>query len=140
MRCPVKIIVFVIAMTVSLTSCVGYAVLSGDKSEIPKNAEGNMYAINDKAGILQVHGKPVKIEFKDGKEYWTYKKNIAFRGLIAALIIPIPLLIPTGYNKTVFEFNNDVRIKTTVEYSRTRSAFFCGFILTPENIRFGCMQ
>jgi len=125
-------------MSVFLTSCVGYSVLSGETTTSDKNAKGTKYAINDKVDILQVHGKPTKIEFKDGKEYWTYKEKLAFRGVFLGLIIPVPLIVPIGFNKTIFEFENEIRSKTTVQHSKNSSEFWCGFIPTGEVIAFGC--
>jgi hypothetical protein len=133
-----KKMLLVIAMTIHLTSCIGYSVLSGGTSICHKNDKGYMCPVKDKAGILQGYGKPHKIELKDGHEYWTYNNNIAFRGLIIALIIPIPLIVPTGYNKDVFEFDNDALINTMSGYSKIGSAFLCGFIPTGEGITFGC--
>lgn len=125
-------IIIVILMAINLTSCVGYSVLS----EI--NASFNKYDAKDKSGILKILGKPAKIEFMNGKENWIYNDNLSFRGIVIGLIIPLPLIIPTGFNKTIFEFENDVLCNTTIQHTGTSPEHWCGFIPTGESIYFGC--
>lgn len=133
-----KKIIFGIFMIMNLTSCVGYSVLTGETITREKTDQGTKYTINDKAGILQMYGKPAKIETKDGKEYWTFKENLAVRGVVIALLVPIPLIVPTGYNHVVFEFEKDIRTRTTIQRNNNSSAFMCGFLPTGETIAFDC--
>lgn len=135
-----KKIIISFFMVMNLTSCVGYSVLTEETIRIEKTGQGTKYAINDKAGILQVHGKPAKTEIKDGKEYWTFKENLAMRGVLIALLAPLPLIIPTGYNHVVFEFENDIRTRTTIQRNNNSSAFLCGFLPTGETIAFDCYK
>ncbi|MBI3585375.1 MAG: hypothetical protein HY096_15670 [Nitrospinae bacterium] len=121
-----------------MTSCVGYAVVSSDdRSELDSNCRGNMYCINEQDSIKKVLGNPHKIIFENNKEYWVYNKKLALRGILLGLIIPVPLIIPVGYDKAIFEFENGKRTHTSVDNSKTTSAFLCGFILA-GHAGFGC--
>jgi hypothetical protein len=112
-------------LIISLTACIGYDVMSGYSGTCDRNCKGSWYSIGDKAGVSRVHGKPDHIIQKNGKEYWVYNKDIAFRGFILGLVVPVPLVIPVGFNKTIFEFENDTRINTTYSVTQTSAAHMC---------------
>jgi len=129
----------------NLTSCVGYGVLSGSKNICdPFDPKCSPYSYRDKSDILEQLGNPDKIFVDNNNEYWVYHKHcrycpkqLAFRGIILGLIVPVPLVLPIGYNNVTFKFDKDKSIKT-VTYEKTKdTAFLCGLILA-GHAEFGC--
>jgi len=87
--------------------------------------------------ILKYRGEPDKVRRIDEQEWWYYDRKVAWRGVVAWLIVPIPLLVPIGRNETVYEFNNGIRIDKVVK-DTGYSGFVCGAIFVPDGGYWGC--
>lgn len=77
-----------------------------DKNELPSKDE-----------FVRAWGHPKSHETKEGKEYLSYNRNLAWRGLIVIPFIPIPLLLPTGHNKTLLVFENEKLVEVDGDYN-----------------------
>lgn len=128
-----------LVLLLQLTSCIGYAVVaSGKPSEPYSNCPGGNTCTYVKDQIKKAYGKPDHIKVENGKEYWMYDSHLAFRGVLLGLVVPIPLLIPAGYDKTIFVFENEIFSHIVIENSDTISAFLCGLIPAGHGTSFGC--
>jgi len=82
-------------------------------------------------------GRPDKTEHVDAiRERWFYFNGLSWAGIIPMLILPIPLVIPTGhdYVELLFEGENAVNART----SQTGwSGFACG-LLDTSGSNWGC--
>jgi hypothetical protein len=61
-------------------------------------------------------GTPDKIEHVDAvRERWFYYNSLSWAGIIPMLILPIPMVIPTGhdYVELLFEGENAVKARTS---------------------------
>jgi hypothetical protein len=137
-----------VVIATSLTSCVGYDVLSGGKSTC--EYYGNVYQkcdrgdLKDKNEVLNALGNPLKIVYENDTELYIYRKHcqfcdnqLSFRGIVLGLIVPIPLILPIGYNNATFEFDKTNRLKTITRETTENSAFLCG-IIPAGHLGFGC--
>ncbi len=86
--------------------------------------------------VLSMWGQPKSRGIKDGQEYLTYNRSVAWRGLMVFIIIPIPLLFPIGHNQTTLFFEHNQLTRTTFEYGKSNIAL-CGYHSTGPN-GFGC--
>ena len=110
--------------------------LSKEVGNIEKCGQRKDYitTIND---ALFLWGEPDLKHEADNLIHLTYNRSFSWRGLFAnILIIPIPLLVPTGYNNTVLIFDNNEMIGAEVEYGKYHH-ILCGYHSTGPN-GFGC--
>ena len=61
--------------------------------------------------LVELWGKPDTIEYihsQGGKatEQWIYSREIGWSGVIAFVVIPIPLVVPVGYRDTILTIEN----------------------------------
>jgi len=75
--------------------------------------------------ILILWGKPDSKYSKNGIEYWKYKNEINFSGLLIGIIVPIPIMIPVGYNYTILAFNEYNLESISYELSDITHGVFC---------------
>jgi hypothetical protein len=68
------------------------------------------------AQFRSIWGEPKSHGMKDGQEYLTYSADLAWRGLVVFAIIPIPLLVPVGYNEVTLYFDHDNLVRISEEY------------------------
>jgi hypothetical protein len=67
------------------------------------------------------------------QEHFIYERDISWRGLFAnILILPIPLMIPTGHNETILVFEENKIIMVKSERGNYNHAL-CGFHSTGPN-------
>ena len=139
-------LIAIVGITAPLSACVGVEVISGTKYHLPTfigtsvgtgGHEGNI-----KADLLRVWGAPKGTYSRDGKEYWVYNESIAWRGIIAAIVvIPIPLVLPVGHNETTVELDGDVITSLWNERAIDRGGWFgCSIgsdILPPGGCHWG---
>jgi len=98
-----------------LYSTRGYMSYSGD----------NNYTSSE---VISLWGEPDKILIKKNSEYWIYNREVAISGiLIWVIIIPIPLIIPTGYRTTTLIFKKGSISKVIYEDTRLPTAS-CGLL------------
>ena len=128
-----KTFLFPIFIALLLVGCVGGGpvVTKTSTTEVVRTGHSNIkYCIANEIGrllmcykgqepfttteqFISVWGKPKSHEVKDGQDYLTYNTDLAWRGLVIFVIIPIPLLLPVGHNEMhlVFEHNQLVRVE-----------------------------
>lgn len=124
-----------IILALFLSACIGAGpvtttVASG--SSCPSKEVGHLVACPPKdiegvtrGDVLTMWGKP-KSSGKDGaQEYLIYNKDIAWRGLLVFVLVPIPLMLPVGHNQTTLFFENDHLVRSTSEYGQAHIAL-CG--------------
>ena len=70
-------------------------------------------------------GEPKSYQESSGVKRLKYNGDIAWRGLLVFAILPIPLMIPVGYNEIILSFENDRLIEVNMEYGDGRFAI-CG--------------
>ncbi|MFT7099202.1 MAG: hypothetical protein ACJAS6_001076 [Rickettsiales bacterium] len=78
-----------------------------------------------KEDIRILWGDPDKITKNDDLEYWAYKREIGFSGVVIGAVIPIPLLVPVGYRDTVLVFKDDKVQSIKKERGGHSYGFFC---------------
>ena len=109
-----------------ISGCVGMSKIKTIKEEKHINlyewkgylscCEDNNYT---KSYVLSLWGKPDDIVIKNNTQQWIYNRELAFSGLIIwAILIPVPLVIPTGYRTTKLIFEEDTISKIIYEDTR----------------------
>lgn len=74
--------------------------------------------------LVSIWGEPKARGKKDGLEYLTYDKNIAWRGFFGIFfIIPLPFVVPVRHNETILFFKNGKLTRTMVEYGDWEAGF-----------------
>jgi hypothetical protein len=110
--------VFVLVMCLLCQGCVGVASMSSTRTAISNPVLSDAASLNGLSQVaatntrsnsdytaqwLEAHwGKPSTLRPESGGgggELWTYKFGNAWRGVVPMLIIPIPLILPTGSEK-----------------------------------------
>jgi hypothetical protein len=69
-----------------------------------------------KADVLRAWGEPKQKLFLGVKELWVYERNVAWRGFILWLYVPLPFIVPVGMNHTTVEFDKDAVVGFWNEY------------------------
>jgi hypothetical protein len=81
-----------------------------------------------KEAVLRVYGNPKRESFKEGKEFWVYDHDVAWRGLLLVFVVPVPLMIPAGMNEVIFTFENDQLLYMEKEHAKP-NGFFCQTVI-----------
>ena len=67
--------------------------------------------------LKEAWGAPDKVESANQIERWTYEKDWRWNGIWGIfIVIPVPLLIPTGHEKMTVEFSNNLVQSVEVNY------------------------
>jgi hypothetical protein len=158
-----RILIFCCVLIVLLTQsgCIGMVVLSPEecKNETPRTDINDFFADSTptppsqispyfllktpklsptKTDFLKDWGKPDIIStFPDNKETWIYKRNL-WCGVIPALILPIPLILPLcdGFDRIEFIGNEATRLNArhiVPHGGFAMGAFFYGYVYAPNN-------
>ncbi len=140
------------AICFSLSACVGYMSFGNGDKEYQNGQFGlggkgfvNEYKPETLTAdqLIEVWGQPDKKYSDNDFEIWRYNKSgLAWAGIMPVIvIIPIPLLVPTGKHYTNFKVQNNVILSAT-ENIRTGSLAFCGFFPFDVEpiVRFGCFS
>jgi hypothetical protein len=130
-----RLIISIIAIA-SLTSCIGYDVLSGSERVCDgSDIKCSKFVYKNKTDVLTQLGNPDKVVAKDGTVKWVFHKGcrycenqISYRGILIGLLVPIPFVIPVGYNNTIFEFRQDDTVNKITFEQTENDAFLCGFV------------
>lgn len=127
----------IVVVSFLLTGCVGVTTALSTKKTTHQSAyylsHGDM-KIDDQASALRYLGEPEKIvNLQSGTEKWTYKKNVAVRGIYIWLIIPLPLVLPVGYNDLSLFFSSDGTLIYATSESGNEKGCVTMFLLS------GCM-
>lgn len=81
--------------------------------------------------IIEAWGEPDGTEKSDNKYYTDiiiYDKYIGYSGVIPILILPLPLVAPTGYRSTYFYLKDDKALKAKEEYTDVKTDY-CFWLL-----------
>jgi hypothetical protein len=67
-------------------------------------------SVTTKETVLNTFGKPSKVVYdEDGiHETWRYNNGVFLNGVLLMVIMPIPLVVPYGYNYTAYRFKYDI--------------------------------
>lgn len=87
----------------------------GDRAYLSQYRDRNSPALT-KSLIFDRWGRPDEIKHKNATEYWRYSDGLMWQGIMLyAVLVPIPLVLPTGSKDIVFEFANDTLQSATIE-------------------------
>jgi hypothetical protein len=78
-----------------------------------------------KADVLNKLGSPYLKEVNDQNaflktELWYYRHDIAWRGIVLYAIVPLPLMVPVGFNHVTYKFENDNLASESLESGEPR--------------------
>jgi len=131
-----KFLALIISITL-LPGCVGiWAINNSEKTYEPeKVALGDRGHLSlkyppkrlIKAEVVDKWGDPDEKVKESSSERWVYKqKKLSWAGLMPFIIVPIPLVIPTGHNKASLTFSEELLIKVKCEEQKIHNGFICG--------------
>jgi len=80
---------------------------------------------------------PTSTETIGEEEVWVYQGHDGWSGVVAFLIIPIPLIAPSGHRDVIINFKDGDLTKVEKQYSSQSNAM-CGFLFGFHSIEFGC--
>lgn len=111
-------------------------------SKKPENRERLLEpAVSTKAEIIERWGQPDK-QWTDGdSEKWQYfKEGASAVGIMLAVVIPIPMFMPSAHNSTTFIFTDGKLTSAEVVDGKFFIAGCGAFLLdfSPIDIEFGC--
>jgi len=119
---------FLLPLHLLFIGCVGIGTVYSEKQSSTTAAvleHGTIYGSKNsptKEKIIAFHGEPYKKIIDGNRETWYYKKGLAWGGIIPVVIIPIPLLLPYGYNETVIQLENDQQISIESDHTISPTA------------------
>lgn len=131
--------IFLLMLLVSLNGCIGIQTIYNTKAKsttLPEWSVDGKYIgtrlinsdhIYTKQEVVDLIGKPRREWSEDGYEYLTYSnrgKGWKWYGVIAYVIIPIPLAIPVGVEESIFVFKDD-RLEKAIGDTSSGSFFGC---------------
>lgn len=101
-----------------------------DCDKLENSATRSMTISNvTKQQLKDTWGKPDNIEIINNIERWTYKTDWRWNGLWGVfVVIPVPLVIPTGHESMIVEISNGLVQSAEVHYQLGRE-LGCGFVL-----------
>ena len=92
-----------------------------------------------KEEFRQAWGDPASVKQDGENEVWQYNRDVAWRGVVVgAIIIPLPLVAPTGFNHETLTFGPDGKLINSVsEIGGPGAAVGCMY-WPLANDQFGC--
>ena len=131
-----KKVITILTLLVHLSGCVGVMIVHNDEStkihEIEKAKKEDLLT---KTILLKRYGEP---DEKSENQWTYYRDGFRYFGVMAVVLIPIPLIIPTGKEKNVYEFEGDVVVRQTF-YTDDQHGFVCGILPAGHPaIKLGC--
>jgi hypothetical protein len=96
----------------------------GSKAE----KQGVRLGCSTKADVVRLMGKPKREYTETGTDFLVYNSDVAWRGVVPWMMIPIPLMVPVGMNEISFEFMNDRLLRFWRETGVVRGGM-CLFLL-----------
>ena len=139
----------ILLITIMLQGCVGGMVLHQNNRTFngvgvvnadmpPTTSKCKNASTNENTKTIQSrYGLPTSIETNGDAETWRYKGSLGWSGIVPILVIPIPLIVPTGHRDTVLNFSNGKLVSVTNE-GTSGPAAVCGLLML-HNIEFGCL-
>jgi hypothetical protein len=92
-----------------------------------------------KQDVLEEWGEPDHKREKGEFEVWRYKdipEQMSWTGVFLGLVVPLPLVVPTGYYETSMTFAGDILVDSERTH-KTAAGFLCG-VITPDGMRPFC--
>lgn len=88
--------------------------------------------------VLALWGEPIRKSGSGSTERWFYRRELGWSGVIPAIGIPIPLLVPIGYRETILDFEGESLLRITKLVGGERGGL-CGLVVqhVPQ---FGCFS
>ncbi|WP_290517842.1 hypothetical protein [Alcanivorax sp.] len=106
-------LITVLMVLMSLSGCVGGYIITTESTEQRfVHLQGkNKWVVEDKESAIAYLGMPDSTRTtKGGGEVWTYRESLAWRGAALVMIVPIPLLIPFGFNRLELRFSESGKL------------------------------
>jgi hypothetical protein len=141
-------LITILVLIIFLSGCVGIAVVGTTKDTYGPNVTLHEYRLLirtsspqqvSKEDVLKKWGEPDQ-KRKDGEsEIWTYKnipEQVSWTGIVLGLIIPLPLVVSTGYHKTSMIFTGD--LLTDSDRTKKEAGGFMCALITPDGFRPAC--
>lgn len=129
---------FIGLILLTQSSCVGISVVLGtnqieqDGSIGEYIGEHESHRLTTTADVIRRWGKPKRKTVVGSREIWRYRSDeFSWRGMEVWAIIPIPLLLPTGFKKVTLEFEEGILTSYTIDRGRER--FFGLFIMPGDD-------
>ena len=98
---------------------VGYTNLVFAKSKLSDirvpDLENFKLVTYSKQDVLNIWGSPSKKKIINDMEYWYYKRELAWSGVVIGALFKIPILLPSGYRYTIRVFNQNILEKIILE-------------------------
>lgn len=138
--------IFALMIAVVFSGCAGIAVGTYGKHEKLRTSYSLLEGRNnfgyrtDPGGyseedILRLWGEPDSIEFSGTCKVLSYRNGRAWSGVGAfVFLVPVPLLVPSGYYENRFYINEDDSVALVTEYGEVKYAF--GSMMGSNEARF----
>jgi hypothetical protein len=129
-----------LGIVLAVPGCIGIVGVGDQESEL-KYEEKDYIESNS---FKDRHGKPARIELDNGKELWTYEDQVGdrrWRGVVLLSIIPLPLIVPVGYDNTTYIVEKGRIVSKLNRESQFIWGGLCGYIWHPhssDNSGFHC--
>ncbi|EGR2798233.1 hypothetical protein DU976_20725 [Vibrio navarrensis] len=124
--------IFIILLISTLSGCVGVwtdydlKTQSGLPSDFNKNQSYSEWSDLTKNDVVSRLGNPEKTLKSSGGERWVYPYKTAWKGIyLLAVIVPIPLKIPSGDLNVLIDFDGDNAVSISHEYFQGK-IYACG--------------
>lgn len=89
--------------------------------------------------LLKKWGEPYRTEVQGETERLFYKREIGFSGLLAFVLIPIPLVVPVS-RPTIVELRNDTLVRVLTMYGDFVAGGVCGIVVWNDGMGPGCLR
>jgi hypothetical protein len=120
-------IVLAILMATALSGCM-IGVSNNTFSNI-EYVKQDQYAARTRVEVMEKLGQPLRTEkLPNGHEKYVYSGSLAWRGVVGIVILPVPLLLPVGFNELYYEFKGERLVHVTSEEMGSR---FYGCMFPP---------
>jgi len=91
-----------------------------------------------KEDLVKAWGQPDEKLVEHGRERWVYRDGLRWNGvfIFPGIIIPIPLVIPVGWNTFTIEFQEDMVSTIVTVVNEVKGGAACTFVLVHGGV--GC--
>ena len=108
------------------------------RSEKTRLVEPTIPRVISKDDLLRAWGLPDEKILEDGREQWVYRDGLRWNGvfIFPGIIIPIPLVIPIGWNTFTVEFHEDAVSTIVAVVNEVKGGGACTLVLVHGGV--GC--
>ena len=89
--------------------------------------------------LTERYGKPASVSTNGLKQVWTYQTGWIWAGVMPVIVVPIPLAVPVGKEKTIFVLRDD-RIVSATQSAQQTVGGAVGFTCGPCNMGFSAFS